>query len=182
MFPWGHLAVGYLVFTFLTEVRYRRPQTLGALVALAVGTQLPDLVDKPFAWYLHVLPNGRSLGHSIFVALLLTGALYVVARRLHWPLVGVAFACGYLTHLAGDALYPALGGEWAELTFLLWPVITYPYDDSGYSIVTMLVEGALSPLGLVEFGLLVVAIGVWVRLETPGLDALAVRWRRWTRS
>lgn len=182
MFPWGHLAVGYLVFAFLTQFRYRRPQTAAALVALAVGTQLPDLVDKPFAWYLNVLVSGRSLGHSLFVALLLCGLAVALARRYDRSLAGIAFSCGYLTHLAADGLYPLLGGEFADLGYLLWPVTSIPSDDSGYSIVSMLVEGAVSPLGLFEFGLLVVAIGVWWRLETPGLDAVAGHWRRWTRS
>lgn len=182
MFPWGHLAVGYLVFAFLTQFRYRRPQTAAALIALAVGTQLPDLVDKPFAWYLGILPHGRSLSHSLFAALLLCGLVLAVARRYDRPLVGVAFGTGYLTHLATDGLYPLLDGEWASLGYLFWPVTSVPADDSGYSIVTMLVEGSVSPLGLFEFGLLAVAIAVWVRLETPGLDAVVGHWRRWTRS
>ena len=178
MFPWGHLAVGYLAFAFLTEFRYRRPQTAGALVALAVGTQLPDLVDKPFAWYLDVLPHGRSLSHSLFAALLLCGLVLAVARWYDRPLVGVAFGCGYLTHLAADGLYPLLGGEWADLAYLFWPVTSVAADDSGYTIVSMLVEGALSPTGLFEAGLLVVAIAVWVRLETPGLQSVRARLER----
>ena len=177
MLPWGHLAVGYLAFTLLSDRRYRRPQTAAALVALAVGTQLPDLVDKPLAWYLHVLPNGRSLGHSIFVAVLLAGIAYAVARRYDQPVVGVAFGVGYLSHLAADALYPLLRGEWAELAFFLWPVRTYPYEDTDYTVLEMLIEGALTPTGLFELGLFVVAFGVWVRQEMPGLQTVRARWR-----
>ncbi|QLD88757.1 metal-dependent hydrolase [Natronomonas salina] len=178
MLPWGHLAVGYLVFTFFTDVRYQTPQTFGTLVAVAVGTQLPDLIDKPFAWYLHVLPNGRSFSHSIFVSVLLVGLVYVVARRYDRPLVGAAFGCGYLTHLGGDALYPLLRGEWAELVFLLWPAATFPYDDADYTILQMLVDGALTPTGVFEAGLLVLAVAVWVHLEMPGLQPLRARWER----
>ena len=41
-----------------------------AVLALALGTQLPDLVDKPLAWYLDVLPFGpgafaRILGRQL---------------------------------------------------------------------------------------------------------------------
>lgn len=116
MLPWGHLAVGYLVFTYLTDYHYYKPQTLEALIVLAIGTQLPDLIDKPFAWYLGVLPNGRSLSHSVFVAVLLAGVAYWVATRYERPLVGVGFGCGYLLPLAGDALYPL-----SEVSGQSWP-------------------------------------------------------------
>lgn len=172
MLPWGHLAVGYLAFTILTDVRYRRSQTLAALATLAVATQLPDVVDKPFAWYLHVLPNGRSLGHSVFVALLLVGLVYAVARRFDRPLVGVAFGVGYLSHLAADALYPVLRGEWAEAAFVFWPAITVPPDDTDYRVLEMLLEGATSPTGVFETGLFVLAVVVWVRHEMPGLQGI----------
>ena len=177
MLPWGHFAVGYLVFTALTDYRYRKPQTFGALVALVFGTQLPDLVDKPFAWYLHVLPNGRSLSHSVFVAVLLAGVAYWVARRYERPLVGVAFGCGYLLHLAGDAFYPVLYGEWAELAFLFYPLITFPYDDADYEILAMLIDGATSPTGVFEAGLFVLAVAVWVHHGTPGLEPVRARWQ-----
>lgn len=182
MLPWGHFAVGYLAFTLLTDLWNRRPQTFGALVALGVATQLPDLIDKPFAWYLNVLPNGRSLSHSVFVAILLAGLAYTAARQYDRPLVGVAFGVGYLTHLGSDALYPLLGGDWAEMAFLFWPVVTYPYDDADYRVLEMLIDGATSPTGIFEVGLFVVAVAVWVHHEMPGLETVEARWRDWTRT
>ena len=57
MWPWGHLAAGYPVYTAYTRLHTGDPPAdVPALVAL-LGTQLPDLVDKPLA----VLPTVRSL-------------------------------------------------------------------------------------------------------------------------
>jgi len=68
MWPWGHLAVGYLLWSVLVRDRRFRPPTGAETLLLAVGTQFPDAVDKPLAWSLGVLPNGRSLAHSVFLA------------------------------------------------------------------------------------------------------------------
>jgi hypothetical protein len=49
MWPWGHLAVGYLLSAGAAYLRdHSSPRGL-AVVALAAGTQLPDLLDKPLA-------------------------------------------------------------------------------------------------------------------------------------
>lgn len=178
MLPWSHFAVGYLGLSW--EVTRGRFETSGglAVLALAVGTQLPDLVDKPLAWYLEVLPSGRSLGHSVFVAILLAAVGYAVAHRVDRPAAGVAFAWGYLSHLAGDALYPALAGEWAELAFFGWPVLSYSAADAGYTILGVLVAGTLSPTGPFETGLFAAAIAVWYRQDFPGTETLRRRWTR----
>ena len=60
MWPWGHLALGYLLHSPLARARFGRPPTDRATLLLVIGTQLPDLVDKPLAWWLGVLPAGRS--------------------------------------------------------------------------------------------------------------------------
>ena len=62
MWPWEHLAFGYLLWSLWLRARGRSlPGDWEALV-LVFATQLPDLVDKPLAWQLGVLPGGRSLG------------------------------------------------------------------------------------------------------------------------
>ena len=47
------------------------------MLALAIGTQLPDLIDKPLTYQFAVLPSGRSLGHSLFFAAVLNRNLLV---------------------------------------------------------------------------------------------------------
>lgn len=170
MLPWGHAAVGYLLYTAV--VRYREGE--GALpsgppvLALAVGTQFADLVDKPLAWYLNVLPSGRSLGHSLLVAIVLISIVHSIAVRYDRRELSVAFAVGHLSHLAADALYPLLRGEWAELYFLFWPLLDRPEADVDRTIVEVLVTSTLSPTGYFELGLFVVATAVWISHGWPG--------------
>lgn len=68
MWPWGHLAVGYLLYSAAVRLRTGRPPRAAAVVLLLAGTQLPDVVDKPLAWVYHVVPQGYAVGHSVFVA------------------------------------------------------------------------------------------------------------------
>jgi hypothetical protein len=59
MWPWEHLAVGYLLYSVSCVLWGRYPTRIG-VAALAFGTQFPDLVDKPLGWWLGVLPSGQS--------------------------------------------------------------------------------------------------------------------------
>jgi hypothetical protein len=173
MLPWGHAAVGYLLYALLVRFRDKGVPLGGPVLALAIGTQFPDIIDKPFGWYFEfgLIPTGRSFFHSVFIA---TGIVLVIAlltRRFGRSELGTAFAVGYLSHLASDGLYSALAGEWGELTYLVWPLIEQP-PETGYSILEMLITGAQSPMGIFEFGLLIVAASVWTYDRMPGLRTL----------
>lgn len=96
MFPLGHAAVAYLGSVAVAAATRRPLPVHRALAPLAVGSQFPDLLDKPLAYY-GVLVSGRSLGHSIFTAaLVLVGVRWLSTRvaapadgRLGWRLLGV---------------------------------------------------------------------------------------------
>jgi len=166
MWPWGHLAAGYLCY----RVANREAPAAGPASALAVGTQLPDLIDKPLAWSVQVLPNGRSLGHSLLVAVpvLVALVLLVDERRRR---VAVALATGYLTHLATDALYPFVHGEWYYLGFLGWPVVPPVEYETGQSFLAHLLAFSVTPRTGFEVLLFVVALAVWYRDGRPGMRA-----------
>jgi hypothetical protein len=168
MWPWGHLAAGYLVYRVIGR---GRAQETAPLIALAVGTQLPDLIDKPFAWTIPILPNGRSLGHSLVLALpLLVGLILVLDGRRRRAVA--ALATGYLTHLGTDALYPALAGEWYYVGFLGWPLvppIEYPTASSG--IIEHFLAFELTVRSGFEILLFVVAVALWIYDGVPGLRA-----------
>jgi len=102
MWPWGHLAVAYLIYTGYSHRRADHPPRALPMIALAIGSQFPDLIDKPFAWSLEILPGGRTLAHSVFVAALLLPAAYSLARRVDRPEIGTAFAIGHVSHLLAD--------------------------------------------------------------------------------
>ncbi|MFB6296424.1 MAG: metal-dependent hydrolase [Halobacteriales archaeon] len=187
MWPWGHLALGYIAYATYTRYRYdEHPAGLPA-VAMALATQAPDLLDKPLAYTWAVLPAGRSLGHSLLVALPGCLALLLLARRARpaGARVGVAFVAGYLTHLLGDSLYPLLAVEVRSLSFLAWPLFSLPEDEitSLAYYVDALLEStrsleALPETFVFELLLFVLAAGLWVGHRMPPFPRLVRALRR----
>ena len=188
MWPWEHAAVGYVIYSLAVRVVDRRPPTDLAVIALLVGSQLPDLIDKPLAWWLNVLPAGRSLGHSLPFAIPLIASVLIATRAVGRSGIGGAFAIGYLSHLPGDVFYPVLLGDGPSLAFLLYPFVEMP-PSAG--------PGAIAKLGdlLVGFGaflatprgtlyltaeslLLALAVSLWVWDGRPGLALCRRRVRR----
>lgn len=126
MWPWGHAAVGYLLYTAYTRLQYGRSPDDISTVLLLLGTQLPDLIDKPLAWTLALLPSGRSLGHSLLVLIPLSILVYLLAARYRHTEWGSAFAIGALSHAVIDVLPAAIRGEYAYTTSLLCPLLPAP--------------------------------------------------------
>ncbi len=146
MDPVTHGAVAYLLYVayvgvrgVLSEtVRTRRLPATWAFVPLAIGSQFPDLVDKPLAYW-GLLVSGRSLAHSVFSLVILGVAVGILVRddsnsivsRLPSRLrttVPTAFAIGYGGHLLGDAYQGLFAGELFSVRFLVYPV--YPLSAS----------------------------------------------------
>jgi hypothetical protein len=179
MWPWEHLAFGYLLYSgYAHAVHGDRPVPADAY-ALAFATQLPDLVDKPLAWTFGVLPSGTSLAHSVFVAVPVAAVAVLVARRFGAASIGRAFGFGYLSHLAGDVLYPLAltGGVYPD--YLLWPFVDQAAIEPTGSLATTLrlLSGfgdfLATPRGVVylalELFLLGVALALWTADGLPGL-------------
>lgn len=171
MYPWGHLALGYVLYSASRRLGGRSAPSAEAVVWLALGTQFPDAVDKPLAWYAGVLPNGRSLAHSALSAAVLLALVLAVSRRLD-RLDGFAFAVGYASHLLGDALRPLLAGDYGRLGFLLWPLVPpLEYATEGSLAAHFRHLSLDGPPGVeLAFGLLVALL--WVRDGAPGLEIL----------
>ncbi|MFC7229631.1 metal-dependent hydrolase [Salinirubellus salinus] len=123
MWPWEHLAVGYLCLSIGVRALRERPPTGPEAIVLGAGTQFPDLVDKPLSWGLGVFPTGYAVGHSALVALPVGTLLLWGARRAGHPVAGGAFVLGYWSHLAGDVLNPLRAGYTPELGRVLWPLV-----------------------------------------------------------
>lgn len=120
--PHDHAAVGllaYLVFSSLLSDADRDVVSLGAVL---FGTQFPDLVDKPLAYY-GILPYGRSLMHSLLVVPVVVGIAIAVARHADRRGLGIAFAVGMVTHPIADSYHALLDATLANAPYLLWPVL-----------------------------------------------------------
>ncbi|RQH03202.1 metal-dependent hydrolase [Natrarchaeobius oligotrophus] len=170
MWPWGHLAVAYLLYTAYTHRRFDRPPLALPAVALAIGSQFPDLIDKPLAWTFDVLPGGRTLGHSLAFAAVLTLVVYVFATRFEYRRVGFAFVVGHVSHLLADVPPTVLTGDLSGTEFLLWPFVDQPADEPVDGILeAFLSYYAMGPYEVFQLGLFVVAALVWYRDGAPGL-------------
>ncbi|WP_254864730.1 metal-dependent hydrolase [Halovivax gelatinilyticus] len=177
MWPLGHLAVAYLLYALARRVRSLGPPLVLPVVALAIGSQFPDLVDKPLAWYLGALPTGRTLAHSLLVLVPVSIVVYAATRRLGRSELGVAFAIGALSHALVDAL-PALWGA-GEARFLLWPVLSVePYETGVPSIAELFRQSLGDPYFLSEFVLAAIALYVWRGHGYPGTEPVIARIQR----
>lgn len=180
MWPWEHLAFGYLLYSLSAHLRYRRPPSDGPVLVLALGTQIPDIIDKPLAWGFQVLPHGYSLAHSLLFAVPLLGGVVALLCQFGDGEYGIGLAIGYLSHLLGDVLYGLFTGGTLSVSFLFWPLISRPPGTSvGFLLrVEELFGDFLSflatPLGmaylLLEVVTLLLVLTLWMRDGRPGLD------------
>ena len=168
MWPWGHLAVGYLLYAASSRRQRARPPDGAETILIAFGTQFPDLIDKPLAWTVSVLPNGRSLAHSAFVAAAVIGGVRWLCRRAGAPTLGGAFGLGYASHLFADAFPPVLYGAPAGTAFLAWPVLPPVEYDTARSFTAHVAGIEPTPYFLSQVALAAVALVVWLRDGAPG--------------
>jgi hypothetical protein len=191
MWPWEHLAVGYLAYSLYARRRYGRPPDGPTAVMLAIGTQLPDLVDKPLAWTFGVLPNGTSLAHSLTFVALFVPITLLVARLAGVPRWGGALAFGHVSHLPGDMLYPLATDGGLATSFLLWPFVPgrdTPSQGLLFEFETYFAEFVQflgTPRGQIYFALELALLGtallVWNRDGRPVLtEVLAAGLPRYT--
>jgi len=180
MWPWGHAALGYLLYVVYVWVRTREAPTGRGVLALLVGTQTPDLIDKPLAWYLDVLEYGRSLAHSVLTGGLILLAVVLYLRHRGHRRLATAFAIGYLSHLVGDSYTFVLDGTYGDLAFLVWPLLPIPNAANE-------LEGLFAHLATLDAadiyfqgGLLAgSAFLLWLLQGAPGLRS-TIRWLRRT--
>ena len=128
MFPHAHLAVGYAFASGVVRATRHRPIGRREMLLVIVGTQLPDLIDKPLALVVGgTFASGRTVGHSLLFVIPVILVLGAVLRNRHGTALPVAlFAIGYVSHPFLDAsvfvLQGTLARDLSEVGFILWPV------------------------------------------------------------
>lgn len=179
MWPWQHAAIGYIAYSLYCRARGRTPSDR-AVLAVVLGSQFPDLIDKPLGWGLGVIAGGRGFAHSVLVAVptcLVVVGISAHKRKLAY---GTAFSVGYLLHLPADSLNTHLYHGELPTNFLLWPIRSNAGPSVGGLDCTMtltgLAECLLGPIGtlylLGELSLLVTTLLLYRADGYPGL----VRW------
>ncbi|MBI4333594.1 MAG: metal-dependent hydrolase [Chloroflexi bacterium] len=85
-----------------------------------VGSLLPDLIDKPLGMVIPSwLGNGRTIGHTLLFALLVTIA-GLAAHRKHGSSAILWLAFGSFVHLVFDRM-------WEQSTVVLWPLFGFRF-------------------------------------------------------
>jgi membrane-bound metal-dependent hydrolase YbcI (DUF457 family) len=110
MFILAHLLVGVLIGVLLYLWRHER----WLILAAAVGSILPDLIDKPLG---HLLLPGLDYGRIYFHTLIFLLAFFIIGYLIWWKyrsFIGFAFALGMLSHQVLDLM-------WLEWWNWLWP-------------------------------------------------------------
>lgn len=188
MWPWEHLAFGYVLFSLGVHTAWHRAPGGTEAVALAVATQTPDLIDKPLAWGLELFPMGYAIGHSVFFAIPVLTAALIVAHRRDRIAVGVAVAVGYLSHLLGDVISPFLTRGDIAVDRLLWPFVTFPGYESDYGFVGRfslyvgrylheVTEPEYLPLLLAYLSVFGAVTALWMTDGAPGVRTLVAALR-----
>jgi len=188
MWPWEHVLFAYVFYSIYTHVRWQKRPSDAPIVALAVGSVLPDLVDKPLAWQFGVFESGYALAHSVFVVVPVAAVVYLFAKRHSHGSVGAAYGTGHLLHIAGDVLPVSLAHGALDLTPMLWPIGEPPgvADQetvsflsgvcthlSGYA--TELATLDLTPVIALQIGSLMLGLILWTYDGFPG-PRLLIRW------
>lgn len=175
MMPWGHIGVAYFVYAVYSRGRYGRPPMAVPALLLAFGSQFPDLVDKPLAWGLGVLPGGRTLAHSLITTAVLLAVLYAVAAKYDRTEYVTAFAIGHVSHLVADIPPAAPLGDVSSASFLLWPLLPQgPYDPVLSNQLLAFVYQWF------QIFIFVVALFAWYRNGMPGLNLVLLPYRNGT--
>ncbi len=141
-----------------------------ALLFVAIGSILPDLIDKPLGFLIYgAMGTGRIFAHSLLFLLLIATIAAILQNR---ALASLSF--GVLAHLALDSI-------WRTPEILLWPLLggfpTNP-DLSVLGYFEMLIRGLERPDILVPELLGLLYLAAFGLQSWPATLAAARRIRR----
>lgn len=139
MWPWEHLAFGYVFYSLGWRLSRREAPSESATLWLAFGTLLPDLVDKPLSWGLGLFPSGYAIGHAVLVAVPVGVAVVALAARRGREAEGIAFTTGYWSHLVGDVLNTLRFDQGLGVDRVLWPLVEQSPYGTDYGLARGLV-------------------------------------------
>lgn len=122
MRPIEHLLIALLVVGCYVCIRDRRLPSLELTAVTFVGSQFPDLIDKPLALQLHVIPTGRVFMHSLPFAIPVALVVILYSWKTDRLRGGGAFVFAYASHIVTDNSQTLAAGEVSN--DLLWPFVS----------------------------------------------------------
>ncbi len=187
MWPWEHAIVGYLVYSVIARALKTTPGP-AETVGVVVGSQLPDIIDKPLFWNYNLVDTGYALGHSVFFAVPLVVGGWQATRRWGRDRLWYAFATGYLLHTPGDVIHGyALDGT-VRLERLVWPFVSPAPAQPSPGVVQetvvrlglyrdQLLAGDVSLYVLTQLALTLCCLALWLADGAPAVrEPLAWLW------
>jgi len=120
--PVEHFIVVFLPAITVVVLLDRRLPTLPFVGAVFVGSQFPDLIDKPLAHEFGIIPSGRVFMHSLPTA----APVWLVVAWYGWRTqrsrLSGAFIAAHISHILADN-YRSLQGSPPSLPpDMLWPL------------------------------------------------------------
>lgn len=184
MWPWEHVFFAYVFYSIYRHLRYGESPSGPATIALAFGSVLPDLIDKPLAWQFGIVESGYTVGHSVVVTVPLLFGTYLLARRRDHAREGAAFVVGYLFHIVGDVLPISLRRGELYVDHILWPIVVVEptRTHEGFSVgvlyhLSTYVEGIVAlevtPVVALQLGSLAFGLLLWRCDGYPGVRTVA---------
>lgn len=119
MLPIEHLIVALSLTVGYVFVTTRQLPSLKLAAVAFVGSQFPDIIDKPLALEAGLLPTGRVGMHSLPIAVPVCGVIVLYAWKTDRVRAGVVFVIAYASHLLTDN-YAALANGRIP-SDLFWP-------------------------------------------------------------
>lgn len=121
MLPSEHFIVAFvpvLVYVGVRDREFPSPRLIGIVF---VGSQFPDLIDKPLAHEVALLPSGRVFMHSLPFAIPIIVLVSLYGWRTRRLRASSIFGFSYLTHLLADNYRAFIRPNPQIPPDLLWP-------------------------------------------------------------
>lgn len=123
MLPWSHFPVAAVPVTAYIWWQDRQFPTAKSLFIVGVGSQFPDLIDKPLAHQFFLLPSGRVGAHSLPIAIPIAIVALYVAWKLNPRRAGAVFVFAYASHIVADYYKLLVRPNPKSPTGLFWPLV-----------------------------------------------------------
>lgn len=123
MYPLEHFIVALLPVLAYVLLRDKELPSLRLVAVVFVGSQFPDLIDKPLAHQLGIVPSGRVFMHSLPIAVPFLLLVVWYGWKTDRTRLSAVFAFAHLSHLFADNYGLLLPPNPQVSPDLLWPFV-----------------------------------------------------------
>ncbi|WP_292466014.1 metal-dependent hydrolase [Methanolobus sp.] len=140
MLPFAHIAIALVLF-YIAGLAFPKIRPHINYWYVAVGSMLPDLIDKPVGILLFadIFSSGRIFAHSLlFVGVLGVAGYYLYTRKKDARVLMLA---------GGSLIHQLLDGMWNTPVTFLWPLLGWEFQRRAYGSFWQFLTGIYGKLG-----------------------------------